>query len=265
MVDRIVIKLGGGLITDKANSKSFDISNMDSVSGVISELQGLGISVVIIHGAGSYGHILAKKWSIAEGLDREIYSEQKNAVSQIRKDMRELNSLVIESLHRTGLECESLPPSNWAIGTGNDFKGDLDVFERFPSHPIPVTFGDVVDTEDGAEFGILSGDDLMLRISRELSCVTHSIFLMGDSAGVMDKPPSEKGATLLTTCSPSNMFQSAHYSDIDVTGGIALKVDRAFQISKDVNEVWIMDGRKPSRILELVRTGKTIGTKILPS
>jgi isopentenyl phosphate kinase len=39
------------------------------------------------------------------------------------------------------------------------------MFERESDDVIPITFGDVVNTGDMEEFGILSGDDLMLRLS----------------------------------------------------------------------------------------------------
>ena len=53
-----------------------------------------------------------------------------------------------------------------------------------------------------------------------------------------------------------------HKSDIDVTGGMELKLLRASSISEKVDQVWFLDGRKSERILDLLANGKTIGTKI---
>tara|TARA_B100000029_G_scaffold231323_1_gene228777 strand:+ start:4290 stop:5090 length:801 start_codon:yes stop_codon:yes gene_type:complete len=264
MGPRVVIKLGGGLITEKASMRTFDAVSMESVSIAISELSALGASIVLVHGAGSFGHILAKEWSIADGLVPEISSNQRDAVRQIRSDMKELNAFVVSSLAEMGLECESYPPSEWVTGTGRDFDGNLEKFNRMADQPIPITFGDVVKMEDDSEFGILSGDDLMLRLSKEIPEVTHSIFLMTDADGIMDRPPNERGSRLLPTWSPRADFKSEHKSQIDVTGGIRLKIERAAEISESVEQVWILDGREPSRIIELVQTGKTLGTKILP-
>ena len=133
-----------------------------------------------------------------------------------------------------------------------------------PEEPVPITFGDAVDTLRDDEFGILSGDDLMLRLSIELPNVTHSIFLLGDSAGLMDRPPNQEDAQLLSSWNPKNKVASEHYSEIDVTGGIRLKINRASEIASEVDQVWLLDGREPSRMLELLETGRTIGTKILP-
>ena len=262
---RVVVKLGGGLITDKTESKTFDHARMAGIAEVIAELSHLGSSIVIVHGAGSYGHLLAKEWSISEGFRSDISLEQKAAVSQIRSDMRELNALVITSLNEVGLECESHPPSDWALGTGQGFQGSLSAFQKENQEAIPVTFGDVVDTNDGTQFGILSGDDLMLRISNEVPGVTHSIFLIGDADGVMDKPPNEQNSKLLPLWRPGLDLKSNHDSDIDVTGGINLKLMRASDISKHVGEVWIINGTEPTRLSELLIEGQTIGTKILAS
>ena len=259
---RVVIKLGGGLITKKDSFKSFNSDIVKSLCEVIANIVSEGISIIIVHGAGSFGHILAKEWRIAEGCDSEISTEQKDAVDRIRSDMRELDSLIVDELFKQGLRSESFPPSDWATGVGRNFKGCLEKFERSSGEDIPITFGDVVNTADEKEFGILSGDDLMLRLSTEVPDVTHSIFLIGDAPGVLDMPPG-KGGELVPIWSPSTEISSVHHSEIDVTGGIRLKLDRAAEIAKNVGEVWVMDGRAPQRIQELLISGETIGTKIV--
>ena len=263
MASRVVIKLGGGLITDKGSMKKFDSDSMERVADSISSVVEMGVPIVIVHGAGSFGHLLAKEWSISKGVDQKIAKEQRMIVEEIRSDMRELNGLVIDRLSDSGLQSEGLPPSEWAIGTGSGFKGDITNFERVVEAPIPITFGDVVDTNDQQEFGILSGDDLMVRLSRELE-VSHCIFLIGDAEGVLSGPPNQEGSSLISKLGVEEEIEGPHYSEIDVTGGIGLKIDRARKIASDVEEVWILDGRCPERVLELLNIGETRGTKILP-
>ena len=262
MAFRLAIKLGGGLITDKGSMKEFDHEAVERVVNSLRSVSELGASIVLVHGAGSFGHLLAKKWGVADGLDEQREKGQRKAVRDIRSDMRELNGLIIEKFREVGLECSCHPPSEWATGTGPGFSGDLSFFERGPKDPIPVTFGDVVDTVDEAEFGILSGDDLMLRLSTEID-VTHCIFLVGDSAGVLSGPPGEAGSELITYLDHDTKIRGEHNSNIDVTGGIGLKIERSLDIARTVDEVWIIDGREPKRILELLTSGETIGTKIL--
>ena len=147
--------------------------------------------------------------------------------------------------------------------TGRNFIGDLDIFVNTPKDTVPVSFGDVVSVSGGAEFGILSGDDLMARISLELPSVTHSIFLLGDVDGMMDMPPHTEGSRLVPIWSAEEKIETSHNSEQDVTGGIELKAARASQISRGVDEVWFINGNHPERISQLLDGGSTIGTKIL--
>jgi len=260
---RVVIKLGGGLITDKSKSKTINMNAIDKVCKVMLEIQNEGYNLIIVHGAGSYGHILAKEMNIGKGIDKNNENAQRKAVKKIRKDMLELNSHVVESMENLNLNVVVHPPSRWAKGIGINFKGDITIFEKESNRLIPVCFGDVVDREDGFEFGILSGDDLMYRLSLEIPDVKYTIFLLGDVEGVMDLPPTNPNAKILKIWSKHKFVKTNHNSDIDVTGGIDLKLDRAARISKHVSEVWFLDGRNPNRIIELIRDGETIGTKII--
>lgn len=66
---RIVIKLGGGLITNKNLSKTINKEAIKNVCNTIKQLNDEGYVLIIVHGAGSYGHILSKKMDIANGIN----------------------------------------------------------------------------------------------------------------------------------------------------------------------------------------------------
>lgn len=262
MKSKIVIKLGGSLITNKQIENTIYDHRIESIAKIIADLIENQFSFIIIHGAGSFGHILARKWEIANGAKKGIISEQRENVKIIRSNMVELNNEIINIFSKYGIKCKGFAPSKWASGTGENFNGDLSFVSKFPSNEIPILFGDVVDTHDDNEFGILSGDDIMARVSKEIGNVTHSIFLIGDAAGVMSKPPHMVDSSLIPIWNERMNLEIEHKSDIDVTGGMELKLLRASSISKTVNHVWFLDGRKPERIHELLTYGKTTGTKI---
>ena len=79
------------------------------------------------------------------------------------------------------------PPHRWAKGTGADFTGKLPLH-----HGVTVVYGDVVD-DDAKEFGILSGDDLMLRYSTEIADVERAVFAIGGVDGILRVPISKAG------------------------------------------------------------------------
>ena len=260
---RVIIKLGGGLITDKQQYKTALKDRIDSVSRVISEIIDMGHSVIVIHGAGSYGHIEAKKWKISEGLDSEISENQFSAIDTIQRDMDELNSMVMESLRGVGISCESFPPRDWVNGIGIGFAGDVSRFERNSEDIVPVSFGDVVPVIGEKKFGILSGDHLMVRLANELPDVVLCVFLLGDSSGLLTGPPDSDSSVLIERWSKSQGLVGEHDSAIDVTGGILLKLQCASEIVESSDHVWFMDGRVPNRMLEVLSKGETIGTRIV--
>ena len=260
---KIVIKLGGGLITDKTQLKTIRENEIKAVCEVLSDILENGNSVILVHGAGSFGHLEAKKWGLATGYDSEIIEQQRDAVVKVRNDMIELNQYVLDHLEQNGILGISHPPSLWANGLGSNFHGDVGRFEKNDSGTIQVTFGDVVDVMDEREFGILSGDDLMVRICNEISDISHCIFLLGDTEGIMTKPPNIEGSELIPVWSKNQKITGVHEKSQDVTGGIFLKTESASKICLKVENVWMLDGRKPERIQELIQTGKTIGTKVI--
>jgi isopentenyl phosphate kinase len=261
---RIVIKLGGGLITNKNKAKTLDKDAINKVCEIIKILTEEEYKIIIVHGAGSYGHILSKEMKISEGINHEIYEKQIKAVKQIREDMKELNNEVIDSLKKVNLDSVGFPPSIWAMNTGKEFIGNIDIFEKEIGEIIPICFGDVVQRDDENEFGILSGDDLMYRLSMEIPEVNFTVFLLGDVDGVMDKPPDNLDANLISTWKKYDSIKTSHNSEVDVTGGMDLKLLRASEIANKIENVWFLNGNNPERILQLVRTGSTIGTKINP-
>ena len=260
---RVIVKLGGGLITDKSQYRKVRMDYVDAVSAIIKEMRDSGYSVIIVHGAGSFGHLEARKWKLSEGYDQEISEEQSDAISRVRTDMDDLNEYVVSSLMNVGIECEVMPPREWATGVGVEFHGDLNSFVRDPEQPIPITFGDVVDTADDTRFGILSGDHIMVRLGCELPDVSACIFLLGDVEGLMDRPPNEPGSVLLPTWKLDEGFSDSHNADIDVTGGIMLKAHCASLIARRVGDVWLLNGTVPSRMLTVVSKDDTIGTRVL--
>ena len=220
---------------------------------ICKQIVAMGHELVIVHGAGSFGHIRAKEYRLAEGDIQDL--DQSNAINLVRSDMDMLHTHVIEAL--TPLVVHSHAPRDYVTNTGANFQGDLD---RFLQPGVHVTFGDVVDCEPPELFGILSGDDLMLRLSNELPDVEYTIFAMGGTPGVMTDFGND--AKIIPKLTADTGFTGIHESDIDVTGGIFLKVERAFEISRKVDHVWFIDGHHPERVLEILHNGETIGTRI---
>ena len=267
MRERVVVKWGGGLITEKHTMKTVRHEILQSLAAQINACLSAGLDVILVHGAGSFGHLKAKQYRLAEGkLEGEAFEgtmTQEEAVEDVQQDMLELNAHVMEALTKLDISAVSLPPHTWARNTGPSFEGDLTMFEEAPRGIVVVTHGDVVEC-DQKRFCILSGDDLVVRLANEISGVRRLVFAMGGVDGVLAQPPRE-GVTnvLLETLSSDLLFEGEHAAEMDVTGGIGLKVTRGFQVAKTGVEVLLVSGEHDSRVVDACLGRPVIGTRLV--
>tara|TARA_B100000902_G_scaffold55594_3_gene62350 strand:+ start:6099 stop:6914 length:816 start_codon:yes stop_codon:yes gene_type:complete len=265
---KVVLKLGGGLLTNKKGLCSPDIEAIQQSAKTIHELIFNGCKIALVHGAGSFGHARAKTWRLSEGkLDQKFPAEgeittQEEAVKQVRLDMINLNQILINELDLLGVEYEVFHPHTWAKETGPNFQGDLEFLD---SEIMSIVHGDVVEHSEKG-FGILSGDDLMYRISTEWGDVDSCVFALADCDGIMSHPPGNPKSALIPEWNSKMGFGSKHDTEHDVTGGIQYKAIRASEISQkngNRTEVWFVDGRRPERVFDACMGGNALGTKIL--
>ena len=267
---RIVVKFGGALITKKDEQSVAHIQIIRNLCSIIKEITEEGIQVIIVHGAGSFGHLKAKRWRLNEGyltdfeLTDDACSSQQEAVDDVRNDMLILNAIVLSELKQVGLNALSHPPHEWASNLGPLFVGDLARFKSDDVETVHVTFGDVVDVDDETKFGILSGDDIVARLSMELPHVESLVFAMGGVDGLLKVPPHmATDEDLIERWSPEVSYEGLHQTDIDVTGGIGLKIQRGLLVAKSGVSVHLINGEFPERILNLVRNESWKGTTII--
>ena len=87
--EKILLKFGGSVITDKySNVTSINNENLKKIGKLInfSESQ-----VIIVHGAGSFGHPAAKKYKLSEGLIDGVQQDEGFGIA--RRKVRELNDI----------------------------------------------------------------------------------------------------------------------------------------------------------------------------
>ena len=270
MREFVVIKWGGGLITNKSSLCTPENEVINSLSQVMNECIDSGLGIILVHGAGSFGHLRAKHWQLHRGYLEEKFELQDDcktqleAVDLVRKEMLDLNQIIVNSLAENGISAKSLPPHQWARNTGSNFTGDVANLFSGQSNNVYVTFGDVVDCDGDEKFGILSGDDLVVRLSIELPNVIRLVFAIGGVDGILRRPPNVSGPEDLIPVWTSNTdFVGYHDTNIDVTGGIGLKATRGLEVAKTGIEVIIANGQVPKRVYDACMGLETIGTRIV--
>ena len=271
----MIIKFGGSVITDKSKSYRFRAKDTErlvkeiksyqravSKSGVNSKAEQL----VLVHGAGSFGHILANKYKLDEGFESP---KQLIKVAEVKKDVRELNLKVLKILIDNNLNPISISPSSIIVNKNKLIDTiDITTFERpMELQFMPVTFGDIVmDKKLG--FSICSGDQIILHLATKLK-PTKVIFVTNVN-GLLTKPPTApKPQELIEdidiTSKPDlKLIKSieAKMKVEDVTGGILSKLKIAMEIAKHGIESYIINGRVNNRLKNCLLDRAITGTRI---
>ncbi len=249
-----LVKLGGSVITDKSRAKSLRADVLDRLASEISESDR---QVMLVHGAGSFGHILAEEGRLSDGF---VGKWQFEYFSKVQRDVRELDMHVLNSLMDAGLLPVSIPPSTISIYEDGEMKKfSPELFALYASLGMtPVSFGDVV-LDSRRMFSICSGDHIMHALST-LEEVEKAVFVT-DVDGVYDRPPSEEGARLLEYVGPDTEF-SSKLANPDVTGGMAEKIRYGMKMAENGVEVLIVNGLVRGRLRKALAGEAVTGTRI---
>eukprot|EP01060_Flectonema_neradi_P028366 TRINITY_DN38121_c0_g1_i1.p1 TRINITY_DN38121_c0_g1~~TRINITY_DN38121_c0_g1_i1.p1 ORF type:complete len:267 (+),score=44.20 TRINITY_DN38121_c0_g1_i1:59-859(+) len=250
MVGVVVIKWGGGLITDKEKMCTADLQILKGLATVAANSSK---QLVIVHGAGSFGHLKCKKYQIGTKSEH-----QKEGAAEVQEDMILLNNEVMRALKMAGVDAKVYHPHTWASGSGPNFEGEL----PFYSTGVTVVHGDVVPSKE-TDFTILSGDDLVVRYALEIPNVERLVFAVSGVDGLLTAPPTSDSSKLITTWSSDQPFVSSHDTNIDVTGGIYLKAKRGSLVADRDIDVLLVRGENLERVHAAIHGKDVIGTRIV--
>src|SRR2546422_556370 len=251
------IKAGRGpsvLVVQDKNSGNCPISReMVVLAGKVAPEQ--------VHGAGSYGHILARKHRLNEGGATRA---KRGAAARVQADVKALDGLVVDALIAAGLAAVPIPPSAvLSLDDGRVSSIDLTPFLEFSSMSFtPVTFGDVVRGLRRG-FSICSGDLLMLELARAFR--PERALFVADVDGLFTAgPKTPKSARVVEAGKPSGLPQGKFRAACrtDVTGSIEGEVRRMFEIADHVDECWIVNGNVKNRVRDALRGRHVVGTRV---
>jgi len=256
----ILVKLGGSVITDKSKLRTF---RREACRRLARELRPVADGLAVVHGAGSFGHILAKKHRLHEGY---IQDSQLRHVAAVQRDVRELNLMVLGALMDEGLRAASVPPAASARFRG----GAIEDFSREPFETLldiglaPVTFGDVVP-DRATRFSICSGDLMMEALAAAFK--PEMVIFCADVDGVFTEDPKRcKDAELMPEFDRASLSRLARAepANADVTGSVHGKLERMLAIARHCEKCMIVNGNVPGRLGKAVRGRAVVSTTVLP-
>lgn len=258
----LVIKLGGAVVTYK--DSPIPKARIPVVKRLAKELKQLvdqAYQMILVHGAGSFGHGLVKRYNLHRGMKTE---EQKLVFGLVTNSMMNLNRIIKNHLHSAKLKAVGLPPHTFitqSAGNLNDFDPGL-IKKYLDNGQIPVLFGDMV-LDDKWGCSALSGDTIVCYLGNKLKA--DKVIFLSDVDGIYDSDPKKNPkAKLVPEITNKNLKHvlkglSPTQRD-DVTGEMTGKI---LQIQKNLKNqtVFIVNGLNPDNLLKIYHQSP-VGTKL---
>ena len=244
-----MLKLGGSLLTDK--DKPFSLRE-DILNNCLNQIIESKKLIILIHGGGSFGHPLAKKYQISQGLNVSI-KDQIMGLSKTHDAMNKFNSIIINKLLEKGYPAISIQPSSIFIQDFNEIIiKSIDPIEKLLDLGIiPVLYGDILLSKDYS-FSILSGDHIILKLCERIQNfkISKVIFAIEEDGIFIKDNGNKKLALKLTPNDLINIELAELDQKIDVTGGIKGKLQKIEEIVKLNIPVQIINGIKNKNVLK---------------
>jgi len=252
-VERVFVKFGGSFISPKRSKREVLLGTR--IENAAREIRraldyaaqhGAGLSLVIGHGAGRFGHAPAKHFEARQGYAARFGWAPLPA---IREAMMRMNLRFIGHCRRGGLFPLTVSPFAVAEGSGGRLARlhTAAIRRLLRNGQIPLVHGDIIlDSRQG--FGIASTEELLARLAEELRF--DRVVMLTDVDGVHDGD----GVTI-PLLTPQNIGR--HLGSLcgsrgpDVTGGMSDKVKNLLRLveSGRVQEARIMTSAPRSRDL----------------
>ncbi|XGI83340.1 isopentenyl phosphate kinase [Halorutilales archaeon Cl-col2-1] len=211
-----VLKIGGSVLTHKSEEESLDDEAFEDVVDAVSEADSDPHNLILVHGAGSFGHPQAERGGLKQGThDARGVHETHSAVSR-------LNSKLVGSLIEGGVDAVSVHPFSCTRRDENGLSMMTDQIESLLDEGFtPVLHGDCT-VEKGRGVSVVSGDALSVEVSRvfdgRLGMCTSAGGVLDSDGEVVDR---------VTDVSEVDVFDD---DATDVTGGIRNKVEEILRL-----------------------------------
>ena len=201
-----ILKLGGSVITEKDKDvlKIRDGVVLRLAVEIKNALKEGEFNLIIVHGAGPYGHKLVTEYGIKDGLKSESDFE---AFKRVQESVKFLNSKVVSIFNKAGIDLIPVYPHEVIVQKNKKIKEfDINpVKEILKQNKIPVLYGDMVtDTELGGS--VVSGDAIVAYLGGKLN---PDLILLGtDVDGIFDTDPKiDPSAKLIPVITRDNFAE----------------------------------------------------------
>lgn len=258
----VVIKLGGAAITDKSRIYTPRMTALHSAARQIGAI-GKKRAIILVHGAGSFGHIPVKNYDLATGYRNP---SQLNGLSKAKFQLLKLESIINEIFLQHNVPIVPFTTSSYTVAR----KGRIidcnvrSIMTWIKLGCIPSTGGDIVpDVSTG--FSIVSGDQIAAYLAVKLNA--KMLIFATDVDGIFNiDPRSGKHARLMREIDVSkicNIKTATSSAVVDVTRGMSGKLEEAAIAATNGIPVYFVNLHKSNRVKDLALGRRVICTKLV--
>lgn len=260
----IILKIGGSILTNKDAVSEVDTKSLKRIASEIkSSLDNSFKELIIVHGAGSFGHPPAKKYKIGEKFDESEYPQKRIGFCETQNAVKKLNMYICEAFIDEGLPVVAIPASSFMRATNKRIiDGNLDSFKRYLEKGfIPVIYGDVV-LDDELEICVISGDQLIQYLAKNLN--PDMVVLGTDVDGVYNKNPKTHDDAIFFDkfSSLDDLDTLEGTTNVDVTGGMVGKIKELLYLADLGIESKIINAEVEDNVFKVLENEKVKGTVI---
>lgn len=243
-----ILKIGGSVVTQKSRVGTAIRKKLlaQAAKEIASVRKEHDFDLVMIHGAGSTGHQIAKKYRLADGARND--EKKWEGCLLCRAANQRMNAVITESLRSGGLPITPVHTASCIIHKDKKIiHCDYDIIRIALSKKcIPLLYGEVV-FDNTLGMSICSGDNIAVDLANHFGA--KKIMFASDIDGVFDADPhTDKNATLLERLVLKKIHLQSRLSgshNVDVTGGLGGKVKTLDEIkNKKTRTVEIFNGLK---------------------
>ncbi len=259
-----ILKVGGSLITHKDKSFESNIENIRRISREIStymELKGRDERLIIVHGQGSYAHLVA----INQITRLHSIDELNYGLLLVMWAARALNSRFVEGLVNYGVRAFPVQTSiSFQLTNGKvSLTGKQLINRMLEKDWVPIFYGDILVDTVTDKTQVFSSENIISELCNYFS--TERIIISTDKPGVLENVKDLNSTISVISDKNLNRIEKlvSGSSNTDVTGGMKHKVETLMKLyqEKKINS-YIIDGTIENGILDSLLKSKYVGTKV---
>lgn len=240
-----ILKIGGSIITDKTRPSAPRPEMIEQISREVADCRTNGL--ILVHGAGSFGHIQARQYGLPERFSAE-------GLLRTHQSVVMLNSMMVEALFRAGARPVPVHPfSSTVLRDGRISDLSVSPIKEMSSRGLlPVLHGDVaIDSSCGS--GIVSGDQIVSFLAENIGA--DQVALGTDVDGIicegrtLEEISRRDMRAIDIGCGPG----------VDVTGGMRGKLRELFDLADRGIQSQIFNAGRPGNVKRVLE-GEHLGT-----